>query len=490
MDQVRAILKVMWRQRFWILSVVAVIVAFVCWSMAASDLAAKFDTREKAIQGAFQQMQTLASAPTHHNSEVIAADKEVVDKQKTHVYELWKELYERQRNAVLSWPKELGEEFVNYIDKRKFGDTINIKMRTIYQNYIENRFDGLLDIVKAKKIEGAAGGSYGGGGYGGEFGGRGGYGGEGAYGGEFGGAAAFQPMSEPGAADDGDYLVQWLDQGALRDKLFFQQKPSSMEIWVTQEDLWVYETLLNVIAKTNEARKATRHDNTAVRVIMALEVGPSASVASTQPGRIYMPADTSGGAGGEGGYGGYGGEFGGEFSRGGYGGEGGEFGGGYGGEFGGAYGGEGMEGGGDDALLAMRYLGEDGTPLPAGDITSFGTEYRQLPIRMLLMMDQRWLPRLLVECANSPLPIEVDQVRINPDKSEAGFGQAGMMGGVGGPLMESASSPYLAQVEVKGVVYIYMQPNEELLGTPSAELAESDDAIPGSDVAVVGGVSE
>ncbi|TWU28267.1 hypothetical protein [Bythopirellula polymerisocia] len=474
MDQIRAILKVMWKQRFWILSVMAVVIALVCWSMAASDLDAKFAQRKTAIQKAFSDMQSLSGQQTYHNNDVIAADKKEVDIQKVHVLDLWKNLYERQRSAVLSWPKELGDEFTDYIDKRKFGDSISIKMRTIYQNYIENRIDGLLDIVKAQKIEGTAGaGGYGGG----EFGGRGGYGGEGGrgggYGGEYGGGAAYQPAGATGAAEDEDYLVQWLDQDNLRAKLFFDKKPSAMEIWVTQEDLWVYETLLNVIAKTNEARKATRPDNTAVRAILALEVGQAASLASSQPGRVYIPVASSGGMG-EGGYGGEMGGYGGE--GGGYGGRGGE--GGYGGEFGGGmggYGGEGMEGGGDELLLGSRYLGEDGTPLPAGDPESFGTEYRQLPIRMNLMMDQRWLPRLLVECANSPLPIEVNQVRVNPDKSEEGFGQqGGMMGGGYSTNLDIPASPYLAQVEIKGVVYIYMQPNEEQLGSPSGEIAEAE----------------
>lgn len=482
MDQIRAILKVMWKQRFWILSVTAVVIALVCWSMAASDLDAKFAQRKSTIQKAFSDMQNLSSQRTYHNTEVIEADKSAIVTQKGYVLDVWKDLYERQRKAVLSWPKELGDEFIEYIDKLKFGDPISFKMRERYQNYIENRFDGLLEIVKAQKIEGAGvAGGYGGG-YGGRGGGRGGgeFGGEGGYGGEYGGGAAYQPSGTPGASEDDDYLVQWLDQDKLRAKLFFSNKPTPMEIWVTQEDLWVYETLLNVIARTNDARNATRPDNTAVRVIMALEVGQAASLATTQPGTVYLPVASGGGMGGERGYGGMGGMggegggYGGMISgERGYGGMGGEFG-GYGGE-----GGEGGEGAGDEALLGMRYLGEDGTPLPAGDTASFGSEFRQLPIRMLLMMDQRWIPRLLVESANSPLPIEVNQVRINPDKSQEGFGQAGgmtsggMMGGYGNNL-DLTASPYLAQVEVKGAVYIYMPPNEELLGIPSVEVAAGE----------------
>ena len=184
--------------------------------------------------------------------------------------------------------------------------------------------------------------------------------------------------------EDEDYLVDWLDQGELQSKLAFPKKPTTLQVWVTQEDLWVYETLLEVIKKTNEAKGAERPDNTAVRTIVQLEVGARAAGPST--GQILIPQASTGeeGMGGEfggeyGGYGGYGGEFGGEY--GGYGGEGGEYsrGGGYGGEFGGEYGGEyggggrggyGGEGGGggDGTLLVRRYLNAEGEPDEGGSV--------------------------------------------------------------------------------------------------------------------------
>ena len=61
-----------------------------------------------------------------------------------------------------------------------------------------------------------------------------------------------------------------------RRKIPFSQEPSARKVWVTQEDLWVYETLLKVIDDTNQERGATRPDNAAIRVIQTLEVGPAA----------------------------------------------------------------------------------------------------------------------------------------------------------------------------------------------------------------------
>lgn len=450
MDQVRAIAKVIWQQRFWVLSVLGLLIAVICWKMAAGELDAQFTTRKSAIDGMFTAMQGLKGKSVHPNPAVNDKEEAEVIKQTQIVQSVWKTLYSKQKDSVLKWPKELGPQFVEYIEKLKFKDPIDSAMRSIYQNYIGKRFDGLLEIVQAQKL--AEGSTGAGGGYGGREGGYGGgeYGGGG--GGGYGGAADTVAIVE-------DYIVQWPEQDKLRAKLSFREaKPSALQIWVTQEDLWVYETLLNVIAKTNEARGATRPDNAAIRTILALEVGASASL-GVSPGQIYMPSAAGGAPMGERGM------MGGEYGGGRPGGEmmmGGE--GGYGRE-GGGYSGE---GGGDpaamdQAILAGRYLDDAGAP--AADV---GTEYRQLPIRMDLIIDQRYIPRLLIECANSPLPIEVKQLRINPDKSMEGFGGQGGGGAYGGMTSSGGTAdPIYVQLLLKGSVFIYNEPTSDPGAAPA-----------------------
>ncbi len=477
MDQVRTIVSVIWKQRFWVLTVIGTIVGTVFWNMAATDLDAKFKKRKSAIEQAFKTVGGIEREQNHPNDDVNDGDMKQAMQQRDFVLEVWKDLYERQRTEVLFWPESISKEFVDYMDKRKFGDGIRSDMRGFYRNYIETRFDALLEIVDAKKSS-ERGTSGRGGGYGGE--GAGGYGG--GYGGEGGGASAL--ANDENAKED--YLVLWLDQGKLQQKLNFKTKPSAMQVWVTQEDLWVYETLLNVIANTNKARGATRSDNTAVRAIESLLVGSEASI---PPGsQIIIPQQDAGGGGrggyGEGGYGegGYGE---GDFGGGGFGGEGGFGGvGGVGGYGEGGYGGRagmegGLEGGGDAALIANRYLDAEGKPAQGSLEGPFGTtEFRQLPIRMKLRMDERWIPRILIECANATLPIEVNQVRINPSQSGTGLGGRRTSGRQNSGLRGIASDIKLAEIEISGVVYIYNQPDTETLTIPGEEnLASSDDSI-------------
>ena len=58
---------------------------------------------------------------------------------------------------------------------------------------------------------------------------------------------------------------------------------------------------------------------------------------------------------------------------------------------------------------------------------------KRIPVRMGVVMDQRQVHRLIAECGNANLVVEVRQVRINRQKSAGGTGPGGMvgMGGMG-----------------------------------------------------------
>ena len=150
-------------------------------------------------------------------------------------------------------------------------------------------------------------------------------------------------------------------------------------------------------------------------------------------------------------------------------------------------------------LLADRYLGDDGKPL-AATAKPWGELFKRLPVRLALQMDQRWIPQLIVECANATLPIEVQQVRINPAVGDGGGGVLGrggrggrarldmgdvmgrpgrggqLMRGRAGPLGDAAPArnagqvmafdrePEYVRVIIQGTVYIYQPPSAEVLG--------------------------
>ena len=479
MDKVRAFLKAAWIQRFWILSVVGTLAAVACWMVASGKLQAEFTANKAKIEAEFGNMNAIKGKAVHGNPQVNAKEREEAKKIAASVQALWQKLFDAQREEVLKWPEVLGADFIQEIDKKKFGMPISTRMRDRYLNYIKNRFAGLVEIVDAQKMEDPSAG--------------------------FNGATPGREMAMPTenqlVGADGmpivveDYLVQWLDQANLRQQLEFTGVPTSAQIWVTQEDLWVYETLLRVIANTNKERGATRPDNTAIRVIQSLQVGAPAATAMATESQILMPADAM--------------PVGGEVPMGDP----------------GIPMGRPEEGGTgvdvDAMLMASRYIDAEGKPITDAS-SGTGTEFRRLPVRMVLMMDERWLPKVLVECANSPLPIEVQRLRINAEKSgidkdnqpfdlagaagaggpmgggmpmgrEGGMGRPPSMGmpmGRGGEGMSMgmnlnpADTANLATVEIQGVVYIYMPPDPAVLTVPGDDAA-SPDALAAGDGAVV-----
>jgi len=163
-------------------------------------------------------------------------------------------------------------------------------------------------------------------------------------------------------------------------------------------------------------------------------------------------------------------------------------------------------------LLSYRYLGADGKPIPFGgggaapadggtpppaadpaagaqglDLSAFGAEYKRLPVRMALKMDQRWLPRLIAECASEPLQIEVQEVRVNPPEgiggSASGAPGSSFRGGDSGPgggsvfpedppIQPFPSQPEMVNVIIQGTIFIFNKPNAAILQTPGEQPAD------------------
>lgn len=99
-----------------------------------------------------------------------------------------------------------------------------------------------------------------------------------------------------------------------------------------------------------------------------------------------------------------------------------EYGSEYGAEYGAGYGG--MMGGGRSQF--GRYVDATGNPLPPSATQPFA-EFKMMPVRMRLTVDQRKLDKLLVNCANSDMPIKIVRVLIRPGQ---GTQTGGMMDGM------------------------------------------------------------
>lgn len=265
MDQLRTALVWLKRHHFWVLCGLVALIALGSWAKASGNLSKLFTTNQATIKTEFSNVQNIRKDSFHPNDDVNDKQLAQTKQQAADVGKLWQQLYDRQRQHVLEWPKELSKEFRDYVDKLQFGAEIRPDLRNHYQNYIEGHFPALPKLIDARAIDpGTVAG------------------GPGGPGGEFLRSRSYAPEGPGGApgapnelADENDYICEWAaaDQALVRDDLNFRDQPTSLRIWVTQENLWVYETMLDVIAKTNKAANATRMSNAAVQQIAELSVG-------------------------------------------------------------------------------------------------------------------------------------------------------------------------------------------------------------------------
>jgi hypothetical protein len=551
MDQLKTFLAAFKKHHFWVLTGLTAILSIVGYIMARGKLAADYATRESALNGVFSEIQRISGTTSTHPNEFSHKQMDqIISVVTDDVRSAWELQYDRQKD-IFQWPIDalppeeaertkvlsLLETYRPIELQLAFplkDDPLDYVSRTIYRDYIKGVFPRLASIIgaewKAEMREGSAGnamsgyaggmpGSSGGGesddmAMGGEAGaglGGGAAGGlGGGYGGMMGGSSAAVNSGAKSTA-----VVEWdsASQQELMDGIvsWYDPKnpPDTLQICYTQEDLWILEGILKIIAATNAG--ARENFQAAIKEIDFIRFGRTAM---GQAGEIKGAGAGAGAASGMPGMGGMGGM--------GMGGMGGAAAGGAGGGMGSSanpygQGGAPNMGGGISAAPKVtrdpgdnRYVDEKFNPITGNSLRTKmkskapGDAYyavaKRIPVRMRFKkMDQRKLNKFLVECGNAQMILEVRQVRINCDPAplgggsgaagggfggmmdsarptlgsaagsagldsdSGGSGYGGMMGGGGGTLAE-AGSAFDIPVEVYGVIYLYNPVNIEMLG--------------------------
>ncbi|HVX14188.1 MAG TPA: hypothetical protein VHC22_23580 [Pirellulales bacterium] len=387
MDQVKVYLGVAKKHHFWILVTIVVITATIVWVKASSTLASKYDSDKRTITGAQDSVQK-ASSPDSVNASFSTKVDKLHDDLKISVFEAWKKLYERQASLFV-WP-DLSAVDQN-IDLNKIGpeEEIPIYIRTYYnERVVGPLWKGVLEQINLRQPK-------------------------------------VQPLKEEGDEEEEEEaekrgveyegLVVW--KQSLRDEIaarYYTRNavPSTVRLRLTQEDLWLFESLVQVVNTVNTG--ATDSLKAPIKEILTLDVAQWAVVASLESGSTIWTPGTKGAAGspmsannpmaaataptGPGA---------------------------------GATGAAAAAGGAneDAEWVDNRYLDDKGEPLK-GTNHPFA-EFKQMFVYMKYIMDQRRIPELVAACANAPLPIETRQIKVQMLKSDSGSGGGGGLFGNG-----------------------------------------------------------
>jgi len=456
MDQVKIILRQLQKHHFWVLSVVTLLVALVCWWMGANSLASATAAHESEVKKSFSDMQDVEKNGHPANKDFSKGVTAKHDEVKNKVLAEWKKRFGEQQK-LFTWPALIAGEMARLKPDDAIPEDVRLKCKSneVFLDELYNKVFTTADYRHSKeavaKAEAAA---------------------------VAGGADGAAPVTEP-AAEEGDTivgLVVWNKhhRAALEQRYNLRRQsgtPSTLNIRLAQEDMWMLENLAKVIRQTNEGAQ----DVIAVPIkrIDSLDIAQWAinDAVRESPKVFSEGSDPNAGPTGAFGQGGGTGEVPTDPAE--------------------------REKAADDELLNGRYLGDTGQPLQAGDAGPYA-EFKLIFVRMKVVIDQRKIPELLVNCANAPLPIEVVRFRMDEPLVSSGVkptnagggggGLAGARGGGGGlagargglsaaaqaaPAAgdqgdEIEPNPSDVTVEVCGIVQLYTAPDAEKLGTGSA----------------------
>ncbi|MFM8414027.1 MAG: hypothetical protein ACKOCX_04810 [Planctomycetota bacterium] len=452
-----------------------------------------FITREKGtIDGHVSALQAVKNEQRHPN----AAWSEAIDRRTTaaraELLKEWTALWESQQ-PLRAWPQALGPDFLASIAAVESGGRPELQFRDLqrYQNTVPDLVRELPERMGSADmmagLEGEAGARL--------------------------GQRPPRPRLGPGGLDNDEpddpddsrsqEILEWRteDQNRLLQTFTWSKAPSTTQVRLAQEELWVYGLLCDAIKRMNEG--ATALFDSRITTVEQLVVGYPA--AEEQPGgqrsgrvlTVQPPAGTAPGgleaglpptdgsmemAGGMPGMP-QGRPLNPRFASGpddaqpmGMGPGGGEL-------------GEGQAAAlsPDDMLKQWIYVDFTGRPLTAPELgTSPDARFVHLvPFVLRVVMDQRQIDRLLADLAGASVPIDVRQVRINPSASGAGeMGGAPrgavmpMAAGFGGPDAggpQGRRRPFDVTVELRGTVGLATPPNPDALGPAATDTAAMND---------------
>lgn len=529
---------------FWIVAALITVASLFIWFRASGRLQTERETNKRSIVSKFSGLDSIKSNnPTHPNEDTHVKMQGLIDGLKEDLEEAWKLQYERQK-GVLTWSDELGVDVVanfsaktpiewkvpypgqSASEKQQLEAKFKIRLveaplryREIYKIYAKKQLPKLAIKINAEWLPKEVGG------------------GGGADEGELSGGRAGEAANGGNTSDESKSMVKWssLSQNEILKRFSWTNRtPTTAEVMYAQEDLWVINQWIEVIARTN--RGADARYNAAITEIISIEL-PLQGRGIALAGRLRLPG---GGFSGEssGGESGGGDMMSGMMGAAGSGGEGAS--GGMEGMTGGGEGG----GGGEDGEnskdtnqkvtdpIDRRYVDRQFQPLEAARLRAalnpdntvpedaYLAVAKRYPTRIRLKMDMRRLPDLLTACGNAALTIEVRQVGINSLANKVnvggsgGGGMDGMMGGAGmsgiggggeegGTEMAGMSGmmgggggggggfrnlqarvdefPYMETVEIYAIVYLFNPVDENRLGKPAdKEDEEQPDGVTGS----------
>ncbi len=473
MEQLKPAIDFLKQYGFWIGIALIFLGTVGIWFKVSSDLVAESDARAAKIRLDINKVGSVrAEVPDHPNPISHEQMEGMIKKRQDEVLEAWRTVYNKQKD-ILVWPgpEVLTEELVS-----EYRDKIPIELYVHYPILEEEKLEPFLlqqyryyignvlkSIAEIAKTDWTA---------------------------TFGKTASTAGMDSMDSMDSGRMLpgglptisitgapkgplVQWSTtaQQNLITELFPWQarRPDTLEVYYSQENLWILRQLMEIIAKVNG--EAKQPFEAKIREIKQLSMGRKVRFTA---GILTSPSSGMGAGMGM------------ESS---------------------SMDSSSMDSSMDSSSMSMmdssmsggtvvevdpadnRYVDPKLAPITGSQLRAALESStpddaplkvaKRVPVMMSLKIDQRAIPDLLAACGSAPLMVQVIQTRIfgsgdAPSGSAgggAGYDQSGSMGSSmsmdsGGMSVTTVNDqfPLDVTVEVYGLIHIYNPPQEDKLG--------------------------
>lgn len=436
-DSIRPYATVLAKHHFWLLALLAPLLLLPLLRLANASMGGKIKLQKDKIDSQIKALKTVAGRKDHPNEAWSKAIETQVKAIRQETLGEWKRFWDSQQSLRV-WPDKFGPDFVKAVVALRPGANLDRQFLQRYQNMVP-------DVVR--QLPGRMGSA------------------------EAMADATAKAGSGKATAGGARGIVVWSadDQTRLYKSFKWDRTPSTVQVLLAQEELWLYGMWCDFVARANQ--RATGAFDATITDVEQLAIGYPA--AEDRPGgegggRILAaeaaaaPPPTDAAATGGTPAVAQGPAVRPSHPR---------FGGGTApaaprsGEPGAAdgLGATQVVASPDAPFREWIYVDFSGRPLTATELASApeAQMVHLVPFVLRVVMDERRLDALLADIAASAIPIDVRQVRINADSAAGAASTPAASGG----STQRRRRPYDATIELRGTVALATAPDEKVFDT-------------------------
>ena len=252
-DSVRPYAEALFKHHFWLLTLVVPLVLVPLLWVATGSMDTQIQTQQKKIDSQIKALKVVAGRNDHPNESWTKAVETQLKAVRQETLAEWKRFWESQQSLRV-WPDKFGPDFLRAVGALRPGGSLDRQFLQRYQNMVADvvrQLPGRMGAAEA--MTEAAGKSAGAG-------------------------------SRPTAGGGSRFLVTWAadDQSRLYKSFKWDSTPSTVQVLLAQEELWVYGLWCDFIRRANE--KATGAFDATITDVEQLAVGFPA--AEERPGGL------------------------------------------------------------------------------------------------------------------------------------------------------------------------------------------------------------